>query len=85
MKSPLAGEEKAAQGGSLPIAEPTNSQPGSSSAAGAVAPRTDNDADAIAGGQEATPLMFLNDSTRKFASWDISMSQPRIEEYTYTL
>ena len=29
--------------------------------------------------------MFLNDSTRKFASWDVSVSQPRIEEYTYTL
>ena len=84
MKSPHAGEEKAAQGGSLPIAEPTNSQPGSSSAAGAVAPRADNDADTTAGGKEATPLMFLNDSTRKFASWDVSMSQPRIEEYTET-
>ena len=68
MKSPHAGEEKAAQGGSLSIAEPTNSQPGSSSAAGAVAALADNGADATAGGQEATPLMSLNDSTRKFAS-----------------
>ena len=84
MKSSHAGEEKAVQGGSLPIAEPTNSQPGSSSAAGAVAPRANNDADVTAGGQEATPLMFLNDSTRKFTSWDVSVSQPRIEEYTYT-
>ena len=84
MKSPHAREKKAAPGGALPPAEPTNIQQGSSSAAGAVAPRADNDADATAGGQEATPLMFLTASTRKFASWDVSMSQPRIEEYTYT-
>ena len=63
MKSPHAGEEKAAQGGSLPIAEPTNSQPGSSFTAGAVAPRAYSNADDTAGGHEASPFMLLNDLT----------------------
>ena len=34
-------------------------------------------------GQEPTPLQFLNDATRTFASWDVSVDRAHIEEYSY--
>jgi len=54
----------------------------SSTAGGAVTSRAATNADS-AGGGEATPLSFLNDATRKFASWEVSVARPRIAEYTY--
>ena len=52
------------------------------SANSAVAPRAGSGV-ASTDGKEATPLMILNDATRKFASWEVSVDRPRIEEYEY--
>ena len=54
----------------------------SSTEGSAVASRAATNADS-GGAGEATPLSFLNDSTRKFASWEVSVARPSIEEYTY--
>ena len=60
---------------SAPI-ESTEAAQASSTAGGAVPSRA-------GGGGEATPLSFLNDATRRFASWEVSVARPRIEGYTY--
>ena len=54
----------------------------SSTEGSAVASRAATNADS-GGAGEATPLSFLNDATRKFASWEVSVARPSIEEYTY--
>ena len=52
------------------------------SAGGAVAPRAASDA-ASTGEKETTPLMFLNNATKNFASWEVSVAWARIEDYEY--
>ena len=39
---------------------------------------------ASADGKEATSLMFLNEVTRKFDSWEVSVYMAHMEEYSYT-
>ena len=64
-----------------PIAS-TEAAQASSTEGSAVASRAETNADS-GGAGEATPLSFLNDATRKFASWEVSVARPSIEEYTY--
>ena len=48
----------------------------------AVASRAASDV-ASTDGKEATPLMFLNEVTRKFDSWEVSVNVAHMEEYNY--
>ena len=33
--------------------------------------------------EDITPLAFLNNTTRRFATWDVCISHPRMEKYKY--
>ena len=59
-----------------------NAKKTDTSASSAVASRAANNG-APKADQKATPLMFLNDATRKFASWEVSVADPKMDEYTY--
>ena len=58
-------------------------QKAGTSADSAVASRVASDV-ASADGKEATSLMFLNEVTRKFDSWEVSVYMAHMEEYSYT-
>jgi len=67
----------AQDGGALPPTE-TTEVPNN-----AVESRASSEAAPVTNEVEVTPLHFLNETTRKFASWDVSVAQPRLEDYTY--
>ena len=57
-------------------------QKAGTSADSAVASRAASDV-ASADGKEATSLMFLNEVTRKFDSWEVSVYLAHMEEYNH--
>ena len=73
----------AQDGGALPPTETTEVPNNNCSTIGAVESRASPEAVPATSQVEVTPLYFLNETTRKFASWDVSVAQPRPEDYNY--